>query len=277
VIAFVSPHAPAVLSALNREGIPAVTEPEAAAAALNALLGPMPARAPAAARHDVKVPPLPAGPLNEAEAKALFAHFGVPSVREVVVSDPAEARGAAAGLGEPVVLKGLARHLPHKTEAGAVRLGLSPGEVAAEAAAILARVEASTGRPAEGLLVQEYLRGGVEMILGLVRDPALGAGILLGFGGTMTEIFSDTALRLLPLDHAAADGMVDELRGRRLLQGLRGAPPADRAALVDAVLAFAAMCEALGPRLLEAEINPLFVLPSGQGVRAADGLVVLDT
>jgi acyl-CoA synthetase (NDP forming) len=270
VIAFISPHAPTVLTALNGQGIPAVTEPEAAAAALGALAQPLPAAAFTPRAEEIELPPLPSGPLDEAEAKALFAHFGVGSVREVVTRSPQEAAEAAARLGGTVVLKALSRQLAHKTEVGGVRLGLRPEEVAAEAAAMLARVKG-----AEGLLVQEQIQGGVEMILGLVRDAVLGTGVLLGFGGTAAEILSDTALRLLPLDRAAAQKMVDELRGRRLLEGPRGAPPADRAALVEAVLAFAAMAEALGPRLLEAEINPLFVLPAGQGVRAADGLVRL--
>lgn len=269
VLAFVSPHAPGVTAALNRQGIPAVTEPEAAAAALGALAQPVPMRTPVPPARTVELPPLPSGPLNEAEARALFARFGVPSVQEVVARGPAEAADAAAQLGGPVVLKVLARHLAHKTEANGVRLNLRPDEVEAEAAAMLSRV-----KDAEGLLVQKQVRG-VEMILGLVRDPAIGAGILLGFGGTAAEILSDTTLRLLPLQRAEAEEMVDGLRGRRLLDGPRGAPPADRAALVEAVLAFAAIAEALGPRLIEAEINPLFVLPVGQGVLAADGLIIL--
>ncbi|WP_270934190.1 acetate--CoA ligase family protein, partial [Falsiroseomonas oryzae] len=194
---------------------------------------------------------------------------------EEVAANPAEAAAAAARLGGPVVLKALSRHLAHKTEVGGVRVGLLAADVAAEAGAMLARVGAATGRAPEGLLVQEQLRGGVEMILGLLRDDHLGTAVLLGTGGTAAELFEDTTLRLLPLDRAEAEAMVAELRGRRLLEGFRGAPPADVPALVDAVLAFARMAEALGSRLREAEINPLFVLPAGQGVRAADGIAVL--
>ncbi|MGG5807678.1 acetate--CoA ligase family protein [Falsiroseomonas sp. CW058] len=275
VIAFVSPHAPAVLAALNGGGIPAVTEPESAAAVLGALARPAPMGAPAATPAAAPPAGLPSGPLDEAEAKALFARFGIPSVREVAAPDPAAAGAAAAELGGTVVLKALSRHLAHKSEAGGVKLGLAPGDVAAEAAAMLARVEAATGRVPDGLLVQEQLRGGVEVILGLVRDEAIGTAVLLGLGGVMAEVLADTSLRLLPIGRADAEAMVAELRGRRLLDGFRGAPAADVPALVDAVLRFAAMAGALGPRLREAEINPLFVLPRGQGVRAADGLAVL--
>jgi succinyl-CoA synthetase beta subunit len=220
-------------------------------------------------------PELPSGSLDEAEAKALFAQFGIPSVREIVAATPEAAAEAAGRIGGTVVLKALSRHLAHKSEAGGVRIGLQPAEVAAEGHAMLARVTAATGRAPEALLVQEQLRGGVEIILGLLRDPHLGTAVLLGMGGVATELFADTTLRLLPLSRAEAEAAVGELRGRRLLEGFRGAPPADVPALVDAVLAFAGMAQALGPHLKEAEINPLFVLPRGQGVRAADGVAVL--
>jgi len=94
-------------------------------------------------------------------------------------------------------------------------------------------------------------------------------------GGVAAELFGDTALRLLPIDRATAQGMVEELRGAALLRGFRGRAPADETALVQAVLDMAALGEALGPRLVTAEINPLFVRDVGEGVRAADGLVVL--
>jgi acyl-CoA synthetase (NDP forming) len=140
---------------------------------------------------------------------------------------------------------------------------------------MLNRLRAAGAPAPEGFLVQEMVTGGVEMILGLIRDPQLGPAVLLGLGGVATELFDDTALRLLPLTRQDAEEMVQGLKARKLLEGFRGAPPADVPALVDAILAFASMAEALGPRLLEAEVNPLFVLPRGRGVVAADGLAVL--
>jgi acyl-CoA synthetase (NDP forming) len=99
--------------------------------------------------------------------------------------------------------------------------------------------------------------------------------VLLGMGGVAAEVFGDTALRRLPLSRDDAQAMVAELRGAALLRGHRGAPPMDVPALVQALLDFAAMGEALGDSLVTAEVNPLFVLPEGQGVRAADALAVL--
>jgi hypothetical protein len=113
------------------------------------------------------------------------------------------------------------------------------------------------------------------MLLGLVRDPQLGLAIMLGAGGISTEVFQDTALRLLPPRAEDPDEMLANLKVRVLLDGFRGRPRADLAALRRAIHSFAALAEDLGDKLLEAEINPLFVLPEGQGVRAADGLIVL--
>jgi succinyl-CoA synthetase beta subunit len=238
---------------------------------LAALAAPPPRVVPAAPAQALA---LPSGPLDEAESKALFARFGVTPVREAVCATPEEAAAAAARFGEAVVLKALSRHLAHKSDVGGVRLGVPPEHVAAEGAAMLARVAAATGRAPEGLLVQERVRG-VEMILGLQRDPMLGTALLLGMGGVAAELFGDTALRLLPVDRAEVEAMLGELRGAPLLRGHRGAPPCDVAALVEAALGFARMGEALGDRLVTAEINPLFVREAGAGVRAADGLVVL--
>ena len=120
--------------------------------------------------------------------------------------------------------------------------------------------------------------GGVEMILGMHRD-ALGTAILLGMGGVTAELFKDTTMRMLPpaggLSHTEALGMIHELKTWPLLDGFRGRPKADVAALADAIVAFSGMTAALGEQLVEAEINPVFVLPASQGVRAADGVVVM--
>jgi len=268
VIAYVSPHAPHIAAGLNARGVPASTTPEGIAAILAALARPtvrlaesQPAMAP---------PGLPSGKLNEAESKALFAHFGIAATREASAVTPEAAQQAAQGLGPRLVVKLLARDLAHKSDIGGVVLNVTPDRVAEVGAALLQKLP-----EAEGLLVQEQISGGIEMILGIVRDPHLGSAVLLGAGGTAAEVFGDTQLRMLPLSRSDAEAMVGGLKVARVLAGFRGAPPADVPALVDAVLAFSRMGEALGDRLLEAEINPLFVLPEGQGVRAADGLAVL--
>lgn len=275
VLVYVSPHAPQIVRLLNRQGVPAFAAPESSAVMLEALQPrpspPLPHPAsPAADRLD-----LPDGALNEAESKALFARFGVPAPRESAVADADAAAAAARALGGPVVLKILSRQIAHKSDVGGVRIGLGAEEVQAACAEMLQRLREAGAPAPEGFLVSELVRAEVEMILGFHRDPQLGPAVLLGLGGVTAELFEDTTLRLLPLSRADAAAMVGELRAARLLAGYRGAPACDVPALVDAVLAFAAMAEALGERLVEAEINPLFVGRAGEGVRAADGLVVL--
>ena len=127
-------------------------------------------------------------------------------------------------------------------------------------------------------LVQEMVAGGTELILGMHRD-ALGTAILLGMGGVTAELFKDTTMRLCRQKVGSAvtrrSGMAQDLMTWPLLDGFRGRPKADVEALVTTIVAFSQMAAQLGDRLVEAEINPVFVLPQGQGVRAADGVVVL--
>jgi hypothetical protein len=194
---------------------------------------------------------------------------------EVIVHSPAEAEQAAARIGGNVVLKILSREILHKTEIGGVVVDVRPEDIARRCHELGENVRIRSSQKIEGFLVQELIRDGVELILGFHRDPQLGPAILLGMGGIAAELFKDTAIRLPPLGNADPDSMIDELASAPLLRGFRGRPPADVGALAQSILAFSNMISSLGERLIEAEINPLFVLPEGRGVRAADGLVVL--
>ncbi|MCY1226588.1 ATP-grasp domain protein [compost metagenome] len=218
------------------------------------------------------------GSIDEAAAKTLFASFGVPVAREAVVADGDEAVAAAQAFSGNVVLKMLSAEITHKSDVGGVAVNVPPAEVASRLAKMASDVRLATGTVPHRFLVQEMVRGGVEVILGMHRD-ALGTAILLGMGGVTAELFGDTTLRLLPgergLTREAALAMIGRLKTAPLLQGFRGRPKADVEALADAIVAFSRMVATLGGRLLEAEINPLFVLPQGQGVVAADGVAVL--
>lgn len=277
VLAYVSPHAPAVLANLNQSGTPAFTAPESFASVLAALHARTHRRAAAAAAVGASGPAddTPAGQLNEAQAKQLFARFGIAAVRERAVANAAEGQAEAAGYTGPVVLKVLSSRITHKTEAGGVQIGVAPARLGEAITDMHARVLERTGIVPEGFLVQELVTGGTELILGFHRDPQLGPAILLGMGGVTAELIKDTSLRLLPIDRGAARTMIESLKTWPLLDGYRGRPKADITALEDAILAFAGMAQQLGERLVEAEINPLFVLEQGQGVRAADGVAVL--
>ncbi len=281
VLAYVSPHAPEVGALLTRRGVPAFAAAESCTAALAGMLQASQWKAPAesAPRTEaVSVEDFPAGSLDEAQAKQLFSRFGVPCAREVVVQTPAEAEQAARELGSKVVLKILSGEITHKSDVGGVAVGLTAEHIGSRLTEMAAQVERQAGVRPQRFLVQEMVAGGTELILGLHRD-ALGTAVLLGMGGVTAELFKDTTMRLLPpqgaLSREEALSMARDLKTWPLLDGFRGRPKADVGALVDAIVAFSAMAAQLGDRLVEAEINPVFVLPQGQGVRAADGVAVL--
>jgi acetyltransferase len=214
--------------------------------------------------------------LSEHDSKGLIAAFGVPTTREEVAADADAAVAAAERLSYPVVLKVNSADLLHKTEAGAIRLGLRD---AADVRAAFSEVAANAGRydagaRIEGAVVQEMVSAGVETIVGVSYDTQLGPVLLFGIGGVMVEVYNDVALRLCPITREDALEMINEVKGARLLQGFRGAPAADVDALADALVNVSRMAVNLEGRLAELDINPLMVLPDGQGVVAADALAV---
>jgi len=202
----------------------------------------------------------------------------VPSVREIKVDNAKDAEAAARTLGDRVVLKVLSNAITHKSDIGGVAIGVTAETIGARLNRMRDDVETATGTKAEAFLVQEQVTGGTEVIVGLHRDP-LGTAILLGMGGVTAELIKDTSMRMLcpqtGLSREEALDMIRELKTWPLLDGYRGRPRADIDALVSAIVAFAQMAVQLGPRLVEAEINPVFVLPEGKGVRAADGVAVI--
>lgn len=283
IFAYVSPHAPAVGQLLTEKGVPAYTAAESISAAMAAMrqFAQLPASTSLSALAELEpiaLDDLPTGVLDEAQAKQLFGRFGLPCTPERVVHTAAQAQAAAHELGGRVVLKILSSAITHKSDVGGVAVGVTPSELPARMAEMRERVQAHTGQVPDTFLVQAMVQGGVELILGMHRD-ALGTAIMLGMGGVTAELFQDTAMRWVAgpagVSRSEALSMVQSLKTWPLLQGYRGRPLADVEALVDAVVAFSRMTGCLGERLLEAEINPIFVLPQGQGVCAADGVAVL--
>ena len=218
---------------------------------------------------------LPAGQLDEERSKRLYASFGIPVTRERVVHDGEQAALAARELGGQVVLKVLSERIAHKSEVGGVALGLDAEAIGERLERMRDEVGGHVGFVPESFLIQEMVVGGQELILGFHRDPQLGPALLLGMGGVTAELFQDTTLRLLPVNHEQAHEMLRELRTFPLLDGFRGRPKGDIEAAVACIVAFSDMAMQLGERLLEAEINPLLVRPAGRGVVALDGLTVI--
>ena len=215
--------------------------------------------------------------LSESESKAVIAAWGIAGAREVLATSAGGAVEAAQQLGYPVALKVDSPDIPHKTEAGVVRLGLrSEDEVRSAYDDVMASAKKHAPNAAiAGVSVQEMVTGGVEVIVGVKYDPQLGPMLLFGSGGIMVEVFNDVALRHCPITPADAHKMIGEVKGAKLLRGFRGKPAADIDALVETLVRVSHMAINLEGRLAELDINPLMVLPAGQGVKAVDALMVL--
>lgn len=210
----------------------------------------------------------PLGPLGD--GKAALREAGIPLAGEALVHDAEAAVAAAERIGYPVVMKLEDARVAHKTEAGGVLVGVE------DAAAGYAQLEAVTqrlfGTAPEAILLQEQVAAGIELILGVKVDPGFGPFVLAGAGGVLTEVLADSVLRPAPVTRETALTMIGELRVSRLLSGYRGAPPADVGALADAIVALSEIAWQRRDSLVEADLNPVIVLP--EGVRVVDVLMV---
>lgn len=236
------------------------------------------APADAAARARARLAEAPGRVLTEREGKAILALYGIATAREALARTAEEAVAAAGEIGYPVVLKVESAALPHKTEAGAVLLNVPDAEAVR---AGFARVLANARRAAPpatlaGVLVQEMVGPGAEMIVGCRRDPQFGPVLACGLGGVLVEALRDAEILVPPVAASEVRAALARLRGYPVLEGVRGRGPADLDALVDAVLRFAELALDLGDRVREIDVNPLVVLPAGLGVRAVDCLIVPD-
>ncbi|HEY3259399.1 MAG TPA: acetate--CoA ligase family protein [Pseudonocardiaceae bacterium] len=219
----------------------------------------------------------PCGALSEWSARQLLEPAGVPFVPAVLAHSPAAAVAAAARFGEAVAVKLVSPDVAHKSDIGAVRLGVYGDvdvrrafeEVIASAAAHVAGVRV------EGVQISPMRRRGVELLVGVSRDPQWGLVLAVGLGGVLVEVLEDVALRLLPVSAPEIDEMLGELRGAKVLDGARGEPRVDRAALVAAIAHIADAAWQLGHQLESLEINPLRA--DAHGVEALDALVMFRT
>ncbi|MEH2606112.1 acyl-CoA synthetase (NDP forming) [Bradyrhizobium sp. AZCC 1588] len=213
--------------------------------------------------------------LSEFESKQFLTQYGIPSTREILSQNVDEAVRGAQSIGFPVVLKIQSSDIPHKTEAGGVRIGLRDDRAVHDAfEAIIANARAYAPNAAiQGVVVQEMVTDGVELILGINNDPLFGPAIMVGLGGIFAEVMKDVSFRLAPITRSDAEDMLRELRGFALLDGARNRPKADVVAVVDTLMRLSALAVSRVDDLAELDINPLAVLPAGRGVRALDALV----
>ncbi|MDA1093047.1 MAG: acetate--CoA ligase family protein [Acidobacteria bacterium] len=277
VLSIVGPRE--VVARYEEAGCPVFEDPTRAVRAVDALSGF--SQSFARPLSDVTLPqrptrPLPAGPIGEMVAKQLFAEAGVATVNERLCVTADDAVSAADALGFPVALKIASPDIPHKTDIGGVVLGLNSADEVRDAFdAVTRRARmAAPDAQIDGALVSRMVTGGVETIMGVQQDPTFGPVVMFGLGGVLVEVLKDVAFRVAPFDVAEAHRMMRELRGFPLLEGVRGRPRGDIAATASALAALSRFAAAHQDDLESAELNPVVVLPEGQGLVALDALIV---
>ncbi len=212
--------------------------------------------------------------LTEIESKQVLAAAGIPVAEATLAASAEEAVKAAAKAGFPVVLKIVSPDVTHKSDVGGVKIGLE--DAAAVGAAyddIIAAVkERQPKARIEGVAVQAMARPGTEVIVGMSKDPQFGPVLMFGLGGIFVEVLKDVAFRIVPLEERDATEMIDEIKGRAVLDGVRGGEPADIGALTGLLLQLSAFAEA-NPQVEELDLNPVFAYKDG--CLAVDARIVL--
>jgi len=210
--------------------------------------------------------------LSEFDSKLLLSEYGIPVTREKLVKTGKDAVAAAEDLGYPVVIKATGPLLTHKTELEAIRLNLADAKSVRKTLTELKA--AMKGQKLQGYLVQEMVKGQRELVMGLIRDPQFGPCVMFGLGGIYTEILKDVSFRVAPLTERDALEMMDEIKGKKILEAFRGMEAADRETLAKSLVALGQI--GLDHEMVkEIDINPLILTREGRPV-AVDALVVLD-
>jgi acyl-CoA synthetase (NDP forming) len=212
--------------------------------------------------------------LNEVEAKQVLAEAGVPVVPAVLARQAGEAMAAAKQMGFPVVLKVVSPDITHKSDVGGVKLNLADEAAVGRAfdEIMAASKKAQPDARIDGVSVQKMATPGTEVIVGVNLDPQFGPVLMFGLGGVLVEVLEDVAFRIVPIEPRDARRMIREIKGFKLLEGYRGQPPADVAALESLLLKVSQFVDA-HPEVAELDLNPVFAYPDGAD--AVDARIVL--
>jgi len=208
--------------------------------------------------------------LSEYEAKQLLAAYGLPVTREVLVQDRSGLPLALKQIGYPMVLKGCSPEISHKTEKGVIRLDIRSEE---EALVAYDDIRSAMGPNGVDVLVQEMVKGQRELMAGLTRDPQFGPCVMFGLGGIFTEILKDVSFRLAPLEERDAVDMMEEIKGHKIIDAIRGMEPVNKGAVTKILIALGKI-GLENERVKEIDVNPL-IIRKGEPV-AVDALVVLE-
>lgn len=290
LVAFCNPNAAEALRLFEKNGIPSFRTPEACGRALGYLVKHKEALDCFNRQKDQRQTPDPASPaaqnvreilgtagsiLNEHDSKRVLSEYGIGVTREQLAGRLEQAKKAAGEIGYPVALKVMSADIPHKTEAGVIKLGVqSETELVASFREILDHAKRfKADAKIDGVLVQEMAGKGVELIIGMKQDADFGPVIMFGLGGIFVEVFKDVSFRIPPLSLRDAREMIGEIRGSKLLMGYRGMEKMDVEAIASTLVSVAGLSLDLGAEIRELDINPLIVYPRGKGIKVVDALI----
>lgn len=214
--------------------------------------------------------------LTEHEGKELLALYGIPVTKEEIATSGEQVVSIAENIGYPVALKINSPDILHKTEAGGLKLNIKDKKELVSAFNEILKNARNYNPKAQinGVLVQEMVSGGIEVIVGVNNNPQFGPVVMFGLGGIFVEILKDVSMRVAPLSTEDAMEMIKEIKGFKVLTGARGRAKADIQAIADVLVNVSRMALDLEDQIAELDINPLLVMPEGKGVRVADALVL---
>jgi acyl-CoA synthetase (NDP forming) len=216
--------------------------------------------------------------LSEWASREFLENAGIPVADGRLAASAEEAATIARKFAVPLAMKINGADISHKTEIGGVELNVAVDKASQVFDELQARIKKhAPGVQTSGVIISPMVDGGVETILGVIIDPVFGPAVMFGLGGIFVEVFQDVVFRMAPFDHSQAMKMIAEIKGFKLLQGARGNPPSDIAALADALVALSQFAATHGDQLHSIDLNPFIVMPQGQGVMALDCLVVPKT
>ena len=268
------------IAEFEADGLSVFEDPSRAVGAIAAMgrFGAAFARKPNIAPPSLPPIKLPNTTPNEAEAKRILEAAGIGIAAERLCSSSGEAVDAATAIGFPVVMKIVSPDILHKSEIGGVILDIQDKEqVRAGYATLIERAQthAATAR-IEGVLVARQLKGGVECIMGIKRDPVFGPIAMFGLGGVFVEVMKDVVLQRCPFGIDVAEEMIRSIKGAPLLLGARGRPKADIEALAQMLSRLSVFAHQAGDTLASIDLNPVIALPEGQGAYAVDAVIEID-
>jgi len=214
-------------------------------------------------------------PLSEWASREILEDAGIPVATAKLATNSTEAATIANTFDAPTAFKINGADISHKTEIGGVELNVAPEDAGRIFDELLARVKKhAPDAQSSGVIISPMVQGGIEMIIGVTVDPVFGPAVMVGLGGIFVEVFQDVVFRLAPFDTAEAMKMITEIKGIKLLHGVRGNPPSDIPALAEALVSLSQFAASHSDQLDSVDLNPFVVLPQGKGAIALDCLVV---